>query len=44
MISIHDFADKILSCDSDYVLDVVVWLRFGNFTISLRRIILTSMS
>ena len=30
IISVHEVANKFLSCDSDYIIDVVMWPRFGN--------------
>ena len=44
MIYIHDTTNKILSRDSIYILDVVIWAKFGNSSISLREIIITSTS
>ena len=31
MISVHDVANKILSSDSNYVIDVVIWPKFRKF-------------
>ena len=39
--SIHDVSDKILSHDSNYVVDVVTWPNFGNS--SMREVIITSI-
>ena len=45
MIYIHDTTNKILSRDSIYILDdVVIWAKFGNSSISMREIIITSTS
>ena len=38
-----DFANKILSHDSNYVVDVAVWLKFDNSSISIREVIITSI-
>ena len=40
-ISAYDVNNKILSCDSNYIVDVVMWLMFG---ISMRELIITSIS
>ena len=29
-ISVHDVTNKILSRDSNYIIDVVMWPKFGN--------------
>ena len=43
IISIRDaVTDKILSLDSNYTEDVVVWPKFGNSSISMREDIITS--
>ena len=34
IIPIHDVIDKILSYDSNYIVDVVMWSKFGNSSIS----------
>ena len=44
MIYIHNTTNKILSRDSIYILDVVIWAKFGNSSISMREIIITSTS
>ena len=40
---LHDVANKILSYDSNYFVDVVMWPKFGNSSISLREVIITSI-
>ena len=42
IISVHDVTNKILSRDSNYIIDVVVWPKFGNCSISIRKVIITS--
>ena len=42
-ISVHDDANKILSRDSSYIIDVVMWQKFGNCRISMRKVIITSI-
>ena len=38
-----DVTDKVLSPDSNYIVDVVMWPKFGNFSIYIREVIITSM-
>ena len=38
-----DVTSKILSRDSNYILDVVMWTKFGNSSISMRAVIMTSI-
>ena len=40
IISIHDVTNKILSCNSNYIVDVVMWTKFDN---SMRKVIITSI-
>ena len=42
-ISVHDITRKILSPDSNYIVDVVMSSKFGNFSISMREVIITSI-
>ena len=42
IISAHDVTNKILSRDSNYVVDVVIWPKFGNSSISMREVGVTS--
>ena len=35
IISLHDDTNKMLSCDSNYIADVIMWLKFGNSSISI---------
>ena len=41
--SVSDVTNKILSCDSNYIVDVVMWPKFGNSSISMRDVIITSI-
>ena len=43
IISVHDVTNKILSCYSNYIGDVVMWPKFGNYSISIsiREVIIT---
>ena len=42
IISVNDVTNKILSRDSNYIVDVVMWPKFGNSSISMREVIITS--
>ena len=42
IISAHDVTNKILLGDSNYVVDVVMCLNFGNCSTSMREVIITS--
>ena len=43
IISVHDVTNKSLSCDSNYNANVVMWTKFGNSSISVREVIITSI-
>ena len=43
IISSHDVTNKISSRDSNYIVDVVMWPKFGNSSISMREVIITSI-
>ena len=43
IVSVDDVTDKILSRDSDYIVDVFMWPKFGNSSISMREVITTSV-
>ena len=43
VISVHDFTSKIVSRDSNYVVDMVMWPKFGNSSISMKEVTLTSI-
>ena len=36
---LHDVANKILLPDSNYIVEVVMWPKFGNFSISMKKVI-----
>ena len=42
IISADDVTNKILSRDSNYIVDVFMWPKFGNCSISMREVIRTS--
>ena len=41
--SVHDITTKILLCDSIYTVDAIMWPKFGNSTIAMREVIITSI-
>ena len=41
IVFVHDVTNKILSHDSNYNANVVVWPKFGNSSISVREVIIT---
>ena len=43
MIYFREVTDKILSRDSNCIVDVVVWQKFGNSSISMREVIMASI-
>ena len=43
IISVHDVTNKVLSRESNYVVDVVMWPKFGNSSVSIREVIITSI-
>ena len=44
IIYVYDVTNKILSRDSNYIVDVVIWPKFGNSSISMREVIISSIS
>ena len=43
IISVYDVTNEILSRDSNYIVDVVMWLKFGHSSISMREVVITSI-
>ena len=43
IIYVYDVTSKILLCDSNYIVDVVMWPKFGNPSISMREVIIISI-
>ena len=43
IITAHDLSNKILSRDSNYTVDAVMWPKFVNSSISMRKAIVTSI-
>ena len=41
IVSAHEVFNKILSCDSNYIADVM-WPKFGNSNVSMRDVIIAS--
>ena len=38
----NDVTNRVLSRDSNYIVDMVIWSKFGNSNISMREVIITS--
>ena len=43
IISVHDVNNKILSPESNYIVDLVMWLKFGNSIIFASEVMITSI-
>ena len=43
LYSVYDFTKKNLSDDSNYIMDLVMWPKFGNSSICIREVIITSI-
>ena len=43
IIFVHGVTDKVLSPYTNYNVNVGMWLKFGNSTISVREVIITSI-
>ena len=43
IISVNDVTNKILSRDSNYIVDMFMWPKIGNSSISMREVIPTSI-
>ena len=43
IISVDDVTNKILSRDSNYIVDLFMWPKFGNCSISMREVMTTSV-
>ena len=39
----YDVTNKVLSNDSNYIMDVVMWPKFGSSSICIREVIITSI-
>ena len=40
---VHDVTNNILSHNSNYIVDMVMWPKFGNSRMSMREVIITSI-
>ena len=40
IIFVHDFTNKILWCESNYIVDLTIWPKFGNSNISMIEVII----
>ena len=43
IISVHAVTNKFWSRDSNYIVNAVMWPKFGNCSISMRKVIITSI-
>ena len=43
IIPVDDVTSKILSRDLNYIVDVSIWPKFGNSSVSLREVVTTSI-
>ena len=43
IVLVYDITNKILSCDSSYIVDVVMWPKSCNSNISMTKVIVTSV-
>ena len=43
IIPVNDVTSKILSRNSNYILDVFMWLKFGNSSLSMKKVVTTSI-
>ena len=41
--SAHDFTNEILSIDLNYISDMVMWPKFGDSSIPMREVVITSI-
>ena len=43
IISVHDITNKVLSRDSHHIVNVAMWPKFGNSSVSISKVIITSI-
>ena len=43
IVSVNDATNKILSCDSNYIIDVFMWPKFGKCSTSMTEVFTTSI-
>ena len=41
IVSVYYVTNKILTCDSNYIVEKVIWRKFGNSGTSMREVIIT---
>ena len=41
IISVHDVTNKMLSRDLNYIVNLVMWPKFGNFGVPMRDVFIT---
>ena len=44
IISVHDVTNEFLLRDPNYIVDVVIWPKFDNSSISMTQVVITSIS
>ena len=40
---VYDVTNQIFTSDSNFIADVVMWLKFGNSSIYIREVVITSI-
>ena len=43
IVFVHDVTNKIVPHDWNYIIDAVMWPKLGNCSISMRKVIVTSI-
>ena len=43
IIYVHDVTNQMLSCDPNYIVDLVIWPKFNNSSIYMGEVIITSI-
>ena len=43
LVLVHKVTNKILSSDSNYIVDLVIWAKFGNSTLSLWEVVIATI-
>ena len=43
LTSVHELTNKIVLCESNYIVGLVMWPKFGNSSVSIREVIITSI-
>ena len=43
IISVHGATSEVLSRESNYIVDLAMWPNFGNPSISIREVVITSI-